>query len=280
MRKLELIVYFDIHFKPKGDKGDKVKKRVNNILKKSIESLDEIVRYEITGSRRDYSSNRGTIITKFKAYIKDGVNLYKGEYPSVNEGDVDVINNKLWHKIADYESGSMGRKKDWSLGDVSTNKIEHVNSSVDEDKRIEVDLDDRYEYMSEGGKSPEYTQMRTLYPHEFKKAFEAIMEQLRERLRLKNDNYKMVRSMVKKEPTKWTCEICDKQEVELHHEMVRSAVKDHFRERLSDLDGFVINEETGEVYMESTTLTRHISELVHNPELLTPLCNECHQRRH
>lgn len=280
MRKLNLTVFFDIHFKPKGDRGDSVKQRVNNILEKSIGNLDEIVRHEMVSSRREYQGNRGGIITEVKVYIRDGVNLYEGDYPSVSEGDVDVINNKLWHRISDYEGSLMGSKKDWSLGDVRTDEIDHVSSSVDEENRIEVGLDDKHEYMNENDKSPEYKQMRTLYPHEFEQAFEAIMGQLRERLKLTDDNYKMVRSMVKKEPTRWQCERCEKQNIELHHEMVRSAVKDHFRERLSDLDGFILNEETGEVYMESTTVTRHISELVHNPDLLTPLCNECHQKRH
>jgi uncharacterized protein YbcI len=90
----------------------------------------------------------------------------------------------------------------------------------------------------------------------------------------------MVRSLVEEKPTNWDCEQCGRENVELHHEMVRSSVKKHFREILSDLDGFVLDEETGEVFMESTTVTRHIAELVHNPEVLTPLCTECHKNRH
>jgi hypothetical protein len=273
VRKIEFTSFYDIHFKPKGDKGDNVKQSINNILQTVLDNTDDIVRYEIESSTRSYKSGSGTITTEFSAYIRDGVNM--------GDGEVDPINDSIWHGLRDAEPASaLHSRSTWSLGDVITDNVEHVTSSVDEENRIKTDLDDRSKYKDSASASPEYKQMRTLYPHEFDQAFQSVMNQLRERLKLSNENYKMVRSLVEEKPTNWDCEQCGRENVELHHEMVRSSVKKHFRERLSDLDGFVLDEETGEVFMESTTVTRHIAELVHNPEVLTPLCTECHKNRH
>lgn len=199
----------------------------------------------------------------------------------MSDGEVDPVNDAIWRGLREAEPVSTRHSSSsWSLGDVVTDNIEHVTSSVEEENRIKADLDDRSSYKNSDSATPDYKQMRTLYPHEFDQAFQSIMNQLRERLKLNNENYRMVRSIVEKKPTDWDCEQCGRENVELHHEMVRSSVKKHFRERLSDLDGFVLDEETGEVFMESTTVTRHIAELVHNPNVLTPLCNECHKDRH
>lgn len=271
MRKLELTVLFDTHFKPKGEKGDEIKQNLNGLLEEALEEIDEIVRYEIKSSVRDYKRDSGSITTQFSTHIRDDVDLSGGE--------VDPINDAIWHYLKDNQSHSIRSK--WHLDDVRTDDIDQVTTSVDEENRIRTDLNERAKYTNNGsGETPQYKQMRTLYSHEFNQAFDAIMEQLRERLKLDNRNYKMVKSLVERKPTEWECEQCGRKNVELHHEMVRSAVKKHFRERLSSLDGFVLDEETGEVFMESTTVTRHIAELVHNPEVLTPLCSNCHRGRH
>lgn len=266
-------VMFDINFVPKGSKGDQIKEQLNGFAEDAFKEYDSVIRFQMESSRRSYSSNGGSLVSVFTVYVSDDVNF--------NNGEVDPVNDSVWSYLTDLQPQvARGKTRKWMLGDVVTNDVEHVTSAVDEEERVKVGLDDRSRYANQDNPSPEYKTTRTLYPSEFDEAFECIMDELRTRLKLTDENYRMRKSIVEQKPTEWNCEQCGDKNVELHHEMVRSTVKDHFREKLSDLDGFIIDEETGEVYMESTTVTAHISQIVHNEDVLTPLCPDCHRGRH
>lgn len=273
MRKATIQLVFDIGFVPKGSKGDQMKQKLNGLAEDAFEKQNSVVRSNMESSRRSYKSEGGTLVTVFTVYVSDDINF--------NDGEVDPINDYIWSYLNEIEiSSTRYESKKWSLGDVKTEHVEHITSAVEEHDRVKVGLDNRSRYKNQDNPSPEYKTTRTLYPSEFEEAFECIMEELRERLKLTDENYRMKKSIVEQKPTEWNCEQCGEQNIELHHEMVRSTVKDHFREKLSDLDGFIIDEDNGEVYMESTTVTAHISQIVHNKDVLTPLCPDCHRGRH
>lgn len=273
MRKATIQVMFDIDFVPKGSKGDQIKKKLNEHAEKAFENENSVIRFQMKSSRRSYKSKGGSLVSVFTVYVSDDVNF--------NNGEVDPVNDSVWSSITEREPQfTRNKTKRWSLGDVVTQDVEHITSAIEEEERVKVGLDDRNRYTNQDNPSPEYKTTRTLYPSEFNEAFECIMEELRTRLKLTDENYRIRKSIVDQKPTEWNCEQCGDQDVELHHEMVRSTIKDHFREKLSDLDGFIIDEETGEVYMESTTVTAHISQIVHNKDVLTPLCPDCHRNRH
>lgn len=273
MRKVTIKVIFEIYFVPKGSKGDKIKEKLNEYAEKAFENQSSVIRFEMESSKRSYKSKSGGLVSLFTVYVSDDVNF--------NNGEVDPVNDFVWSSIRERESlYKTNKTKKWSLINVTTENVEHITSSVDKEERVRVDLNEISRYTNQDNPSPEYKTTRTLYPSEFDEAFKSIMEELRTRLKLTDENYRMTKSIVDQKPTEWDCEQCGNQNVELHHEMVRSTVKDHFRKKLSDLDGFIIDEETGEVYMESTTVTSHISQIVHNEDVLTPLCPDCHRRRH
>lgn len=273
MRKVTYKILFTFSHTVKGEKGDTAKSELNTKIETILDRNKGVRRYMQKSSKRKYHSQdeSGEIISEYEIYVSDDVDLTsESETPPIGE-----INHDLWTFLNEMISRG-------SVSEILTDNIDNSISSVPKEEQINIDLNDSSYKNSQGSaKAPEFKTVRTLHTNEeFDMVFEEIMDQLRERLSLRSDEYKLSRSIMKKEQTEWNCEQCGKKDVQLHHELVRSAVKRYFRDKLAHFDGFVIDEETGQVFIEGTTVTKHVANLVHNPDVLTPLCQDCHTEVH
>lgn len=274
MRRIKYKIVCELGHTVKGDKGDECKSHINRTIESELEDYRGVRRFEQDSSHREYNTPAGypgSIISYYEVYVSNSVDLTsESERPKIGE-----VNQKIWRSLSESI-------EDLIHIDVVTENIEQVTTSISEENRTDIDLDDSI-YEDDSGASSSYKTLRTIHTNEeFDKVFKEIMKQLRNMLSLDSQEYKLAKRLLEQEQREdWCCERCGRYgDIEIHHSMVRSSIRNHFRDKLSKHNGFLIDEETGEIYMDGGTVIKHIAEIVHKPEVLTPLCQECHRERH
>lgn len=291
MKEVEYNIELKTYYNMEGEYGDIKKQELKNIVKNTMERIKIIKDFEFNSIRRQSSTHTSKVKLDIVTYITDNKD---NDIVFVKNRIKEILNkkepNRDPYKTKEEEKGGFVQFKKgipvdgnevWELSRVNVLNSSSIKNLTSGSDSINVSLDfdeSEYEYDE---KPPEREMYRELYQHEFDIALESIMKDVDEILYKENYKSKLTRSLKEKQKTQWDCcSTCGGENIEIHHNLVRHAFKHYMKNVIRlNYNKILISEETGTVQFDASLFTE-ITKVVHNPEVLTPLCSSCHHNVH
>lgn len=295
MKKLEFKIKFTAYYNIETSERPDAKERFIKATKEASKRIKRIKDIEITSSRRRMNKHTGVVTVKTEIYTNE-TGRKTGEYIKKKmreklldiepDKDPHIRNNEgsSWSTVISGNGKPDWSKEAWKLEDTHILDVnDHLSYSSEDIENTSIDLDmDKNVYQSGSDeKTPKRVTMRQLYPREFRKAHKEIIEDINKRIDRHNYKSKLRSGLFSDEVTEWDkCSSCDSKNIELHHTIVKEQFKKKVRKVIArNEDKVLVNEETGELHIEESII-EEIMIFINHPEVLTPMCESCHNNIH